>query len=86
LERWPGGRRAIQFARELGIRVVDDPNSEEMVVLRAREVWRVWRERCVRWKDNDDGFEYRGHCSSFYHRERQSVSYSGHTSHHIRKS
>jgi hypothetical protein len=36
---WRGGRRAVQFARELGIRVVDDPNSEEMVVLRAREVW-----------------------------------------------
>ncbi|KAF8502260.1 nucleophile aminohydrolase [Russula emetica] len=54
------GEGAVQFARERGVRVVDAPDSEEMVAPRAREEWRVWRERCSRWKDDDDGFESRG--------------------------
>ena len=51
------GEGAVQFARERGVRVVDAPDSEEMVAPRAREEWRVWRERCSRWKGDDDGFE-----------------------------
>ena len=43
------GEGAAQFARERGVRVVDAP--EEMVAPRARQEWRVWRERCLR----DDG-------------------------------
>jgi hypothetical protein len=54
------GEGAVQFARERGVRVVDAPDSEEMVAPRAREEWRVWRERCSLWKDEDDGFESRG--------------------------
>jgi isoaspartyl peptidase/L-asparaginase-like protein (Ntn-hydrolase superfamily) len=54
------GEGAVQFGRERGVRVVDAPDSEEMVAPRAREEWRVWRERCSRWKDDDDGFESRG--------------------------
>jgi isoaspartyl peptidase/L-asparaginase-like protein (Ntn-hydrolase superfamily) len=54
------GEGAVQFARERDVRVVDTPESEEMVAPRAREEWRVWRERCSRWKDDDSGFESRG--------------------------
>jgi isoaspartyl peptidase/L-asparaginase-like protein (Ntn-hydrolase superfamily) len=54
------GEGAVQFAKERGVRVVDAPDSEEMVAPRARQEWRVWRERCSRWKDDDDGFESRG--------------------------
>ena len=43
------GEGAVKFARERGVRVVDAP--EEMVAPRARQEWRVWRERCRR----DDG-------------------------------
>jgi len=54
------GEGAVKFARERrAVRVVDTPDSEEMVAPRAREEWRVWRERCSRWKDDDDGFESR---------------------------
>ena len=45
------GEGAAQFARERGVRVVDAP--EEMVAPRARQEWRVWRERCRR--DEGDG-------------------------------
>ena len=48
------GEGAVQFARERDVRVVDAPDSEEMVAPRAREEWRVWREWCSRSKD---GFE-----------------------------
>ena len=51
------GEGAVQFAREHGVRVVDAADSEEMVAQRAREEWRVWRERCSRWKDDEDGLE-----------------------------
>jgi isoaspartyl peptidase/L-asparaginase-like protein (Ntn-hydrolase superfamily) len=51
------GEGAVQFAREHGVRVVDASDSEEMVAPRAREEWRVWRERCSRWKDDEDGLE-----------------------------
>jgi hypothetical protein len=54
------GEGAVQFARERDVRVVDAPDSEEMVAPRAREEWRVWRERCSSWKGDDDGFESRG--------------------------
>ena len=54
------GEGAVQFARERGIRVVDAPDSEEMVAPRARKEWRVWKERCSRWKDDDDGYGSRG--------------------------
>jgi taspase (threonine aspartase 1) len=54
------GEGAVQFARERGVRVVDAADSEEMVAPRAREEWRVWRERCSRRKDDDDGFESTG--------------------------
>jgi taspase, threonine aspartase, 1 len=54
------GEGAVQFAKERGVRVVDAPESEEMVAPRAREEWRVWRERCSPWKDDVDGFESRG--------------------------
>jgi taspase, threonine aspartase, 1 len=54
------GEGAVQFAKERGVRVVDAPESDEMVAPRAREEWRVWRERCSRWKDDGDGFESRG--------------------------
>jgi isoaspartyl peptidase/L-asparaginase-like protein (Ntn-hydrolase superfamily) len=54
------GEGAVQFARERGVRVVDTLDSEELVAPRAREEWRVWRERCSRWKDDNDGFESRG--------------------------
>jgi taspase, threonine aspartase, 1 len=54
------GEGAVQFARERGVRVVDAPDSEEMVAPRAKEEWRVWRERCSRWKDDGDGLESRG--------------------------
>jgi isoaspartyl peptidase/L-asparaginase-like protein (Ntn-hydrolase superfamily) len=47
------GEGAVKFARERGVRVVDTP--EEMVAPRARQEWRVWRERCRRWEDEDDG-------------------------------
>ena len=40
------GEGAAQFARERGVRVVGAP--EEMVAPRARQEWRVWRERCRR--------------------------------------
>lgn len=53
------GEGAVQFARERGVRVIDAPDSE-MVAPRAREEWQVWRERCSRWKDHDDGFESKG--------------------------
>jgi taspase, threonine aspartase, 1 len=53
------GEGAVQFARERDVRVVDAPDSEEMVAPRAREEWRVWRERCSRWKDDGHGFESR---------------------------
>ena len=53
------GEGAVQFARERDVRVVDAPDSEEMVAPRAREDWRVWRERCSRSKDGDNGFESR---------------------------
>ncbi len=53
------GEGAVQFAREQGVRVVDAPDSEEMVAPRAREEWRVWRERSSRWKGDDHGFESR---------------------------
>lgn len=46
------GEGAVQFAKDRGVRVVD----AEMVAPRAREEWRMWSERCSRWKDNDDGF------------------------------
>ena len=49
------GEGAVKFARERGaVRVVDEPDSEEMVAPRAREEWRMWRERCSRWKDDDE--------------------------------
>jgi len=48
------GEGAVQFARERGVRIVDAPDSEEMVAPRAREEWRVWRERCSRLNDDDD--------------------------------
>jgi taspase (threonine aspartase 1) len=51
------GEGAVQFARQRGVRVVE---AEEMVAPRAREEWRVWRERCSRWKDDDDGFGSKG--------------------------
>ncbi|KAI0270769.1 nucleophile aminohydrolase [Russula aff. rugulosa BPL654] len=51
------GEGAVQFARERGVRVVDASDSEEMVAPRAREEWRVWRERCSRWKNDEDGLE-----------------------------
>lgn len=54
------GEGAVQFARERGVLVVDAPDSEELVAPRAREEWRMWRDRCSRWKDDDDGFESRG--------------------------
>jgi isoaspartyl peptidase/L-asparaginase-like protein (Ntn-hydrolase superfamily) len=54
------GEGAVQFAREHGVRVVDASDSEEMVAPRAREEWRVWRERCSRWKDDEDGLESGG--------------------------
>ncbi|KAN0114000.1 N-terminal nucleophile aminohydrolase [Russula decolorans] len=54
------GEGAVQFARERGVRVVDAPDSEEMIASGAREEWRMWRERCSRWKGDDDGFESRG--------------------------
>jgi taspase (threonine aspartase 1) len=47
------GEGAVKFAREQGVRVVDVP--EEMVAPRARQEWRVWRERCRR--DRGDGDE-----------------------------
>ena len=47
------GEGAVKFAREQGVRVVDSP--EEMVAPRARQEWRVWRERCRR--DHGDGDE-----------------------------
>ena len=53
------GEGAVQFARERNVRVVDAPDSEEMVAPRAREEWRVWRERCSRLKGGDSGFESR---------------------------
>jgi hypothetical protein len=31
-----------------------------MVAPRARVEWRVWRERCSRWKGDDDGFGSKG--------------------------
>jgi taspase (threonine aspartase 1) len=46
------GEGAVQFARERGARVGDTP-LEEMVAPRARQEWRVWRERCRRWEDDD---------------------------------
>jgi taspase (threonine aspartase 1) len=53
------GEGAVQFARERDVRVVDAPDSGEMVAPRAREEWRLWRERCSRWKDDGHGFESR---------------------------
>jgi taspase, threonine aspartase, 1 len=47
------GEGAVKFARERGARVIDTP-LEEMVAPRARQEWRVWRERCRR---DDDEFE-----------------------------
>ena len=47
------GEGAVKFAREQGVRIVDSP--EEMVAPRARQEWRVWRERCRR--DHGDGDE-----------------------------
>ena len=47
------GEGAVKFARERGARVVDTP-LEEMVAPRARQEWRVWRERCRRWEDRDE--------------------------------
>ena len=49
------GEGAIKFARKRGgggVRVVDAP--DEMVAPRARQEWRVWRERCRHWNDDDD--------------------------------
>jgi isoaspartyl peptidase/L-asparaginase-like protein (Ntn-hydrolase superfamily) len=55
------GEGAVRFARERGVRVIDALDSEEMVAPRAREEWRVWRERCSRWKDDhDDDYESGG--------------------------
>ena len=52
------GEGAVKFAREQGVRVVDVP--EEMVAPRARQEWRVWRERCRRDRgDGDEKFESR---------------------------
>ena len=47
------GEGAVKFARERGARVVDT-SLEEMVAPRARQEWRVWRERCRRWEDRDE--------------------------------
>lgn len=54
------GEGAVQFARERGVRVVDDTDSEGMVAPRAREEWRMWREGCSRWMDDGDGLESGG--------------------------
>jgi taspase (threonine aspartase 1) len=39
------GEGASQFAKEQGLRVVERSDEEEMVSLRARSEWQVWRER-----------------------------------------